>query len=109
MDESLADWFTREILPHEAALVRFLRRVWPISGDIHDLRQEVYARVLEAAAQSRPHSPKSFLFTITRHLLTDRARRSRIVSIDLLGDLENLNVLVDEVSPERQASARQQL
>jgi RNA polymerase sigma-70 factor (ECF subfamily) len=109
MDDLVADWFTREILPHEAALVRFLRRVWPIADDIHDLRQEVYTHILEAAATSRPHSPKSFLFATTRHLLSDRARRSRIVSIDLMGDLDTLNVLVDEISPERQMGARQQL
>lgn len=109
MDESLADWFAREILPHEAALVRFLRRAWPLPDDIHDLRQEAYTRILEAAASTRPHSPKSFLFATARHLLADRARRSRIVSIDLLGDLDALNVLVDEVSPERATGARQQL
>jgi RNA polymerase sigma factor (sigma-70 family) len=109
MDEGLAEWFTREILPHEAALTRFLRRAWPNPADVHELRQEAYVRVLESAGKSRPLSPKSFLFTITRHLLADRARRNRIVSIDLLGDLDSLNVLIDEISPERRTSARQQL
>lgn len=109
MDESLADWFAREILPHEAALLRFLRRAWPIADDIYDLRQEAYTRVVEAAARARPHSPKSFLFTTARHMLADRARRNRIVSIDLVGDLDALNVLVNELTPERHTSARQQL
>jgi RNA polymerase sigma factor (sigma-70 family) len=109
MDEALADWFVRDILPHEAALTRFLRRAWPIAADIHDLRQEIYVRVIEAAIKTRPFAPKSFLFTTARHLLADRARRNRIVSIDLMGDLDALNVLIDEISPERRTSARQQL
>ena len=39
--------------------------------------------------------------------MTDRLRRSRVVSIEPAGDFESLNVLVDEVSPERRFGARQ--
>jgi RNA polymerase sigma factor (sigma-70 family) len=109
MDESLDDWFAREILAHEAALVRYLTRAWPERNEVHDLRQEVYVRVYEAAAQARPTAAKSFLFTTARHLMTDRVRRRRIVSIEAVGDLESLNVPVDELTPERRASARQEL
>jgi hypothetical protein len=44
---------------HEAALVRYLTRVWPSRSEIHDLRQEAYVRVYEAAKESRLHAPKS--------------------------------------------------
>jgi RNA polymerase sigma-70 factor (ECF subfamily) len=109
MDDSLDDWFKREILVHEAALVRFLHR-WPNRDEVHDLRQEVYVRVYEAAAKARPtSSPKTFLFQTARHLLIDRLRRSRIVSIEGVADLEGLNVLVDDVSPEQRVHARQEL
>ncbi len=37
MDDSLDAWFKREILVHEAALVRFLNR-WPNREEVHDLR-----------------------------------------------------------------------
>jgi RNA polymerase sigma-70 factor (ECF subfamily) len=109
VEEPLKTWFAREILVHEAALVRYLTRAWPRRNEIHDLRQEVYIRVFEAARKSRPLSPKPFLFATARHLLTDRIRRARIVSIEAVGDLEELNVMVDEVSPERRVSARQDL
>lgn len=110
MEESLDNWFKREIVVHEAALVRFLNRAWPNRDEIHDLRQEVYARVYEAAAKMRPAtSPKTFLFQTARHLLIDRVRRSRIVSIEGVPDLDALNVLVDDVSPERRVRARQEL
>jgi len=107
MDDPLDAWFTREILVHEAALTRLLQCTWRHREDIHDLRQEVYVRVYEAAAQSRPTQPKAFLFTTARHLVTDRLRRSRVVAIDAVGDLDALNVLIDELSPERRLDGRQ--
>jgi RNA polymerase sigma factor (sigma-70 family) len=107
MDTPLDAWFIREILVHEAALVQYLRRSWSHSDDLHDLRQEVYVRVYEAAAKNLPQQPKSFLFATARHLMTDRLRRGRVVSIEPAGDFEALNVLVDEVSPEQRLGARQ--
>ena len=110
MEEELDSWFAREILSHEAALVRYLKRTWSNQDEVHDLRQDIYVRVYEAAAKARPQSsPKSFLFTTARHLMTDRVRRSRIVSIEATGDLEALNVSVDEISPEQRVGARQEL
>lgn len=109
MDAKLDSWFAREILVHEAALVRYLRRIWSNPSEIADLRQEIYLRVYEAAATARPQAPKSFLFATARHLMTDRIRRGRVVSIEATEDIEALNVLVDEISPERRASAWQEL
>lgn len=109
MDKALNDWFAHEILIHEAALVRYLARSWPHREDVHDLRQEIYMRVYEAAKRTRPHSPKSFLFTTARHLMADRVRRNRVVSMQAVGDLEALNVPVEEVSLEQRAHARQEL
>jgi DNA-directed RNA polymerase specialized sigma24 family protein len=51
MKESLDTWFKREILVHEGALVRYLTRTWSNRQEIHDLRQDTYVRVFEAAAK----------------------------------------------------------
>jgi RNA polymerase sigma factor (sigma-70 family) len=109
VDDSLDSWFKREIFCHEAALVRYLNRKWPDRDEIHDLRQEVYIRVYEAALRARPTSPKSFLFATARNLMADRVRRGRIVSIEAMWDLDGLNVMVDEISPERRLRAGQEL
>jgi len=109
VDKALNSWFANEILVHEAALVRYLKRTWPHTHEVPDLRQEIYVRVYEAAKQARPTFPKSFLFSTARHLITDRVRRARVVSIEAAGDLHDLNVLVDDVSPERRLHARQEL
>jgi RNA polymerase sigma-70 factor (ECF subfamily) len=109
MSSELDAWFAHNILPHEAALMRYLRRVCRGSADVPDIRQDVYVRVYESAAKNRPEMPKAFLFATARNLITDRARRNRIVSIDYAQDLDSLNVLIDNLSPEQRLSARQEL
>jgi RNA polymerase sigma factor (sigma-70 family) len=107
--ETLKSWFFREVLPLEPALLRFLRRNWRREADILDLRQELYARVYDSARHSLPLQTKPFLFTAARNLLINRAKRAQIISIELVADLEALNVAVDAVTPDRHASARDEL
>ncbi|WP_449446651.1 RNA polymerase sigma factor [Thermomonas brevis] len=109
MQTELDRWFVHEILVHEDALMRFLHRHWPHRDELHDLRQELYARLYEAAAKAVPAQPKAFLFASARHLMTDRLRRGKVVSIEPMGDFEPSHVLIDEVSPERWCGGRQAL
>lgn len=107
MDTALNLWFAREVLVHEGVLLRYLLRVWPNRDEVHDLRQDIYVRVYESAKKLRPNSAKAFLFSTARHLLSDRARRGRIVSIESVADLGDL--IIDEVTPDRHMDARQEL
>lgn len=107
--DQLDDWFVREILVHERALLKFLLRVWPDKAEVDDLCQETYVRVYESAARERPAQPRGLLFAAARHLMIDKIRRGRIVSIEVMGNIDSLNVLVDELSPEHRASAGQDL
>ena len=101
MPSALDQWFIHEILIHEESLMRYLQRTWPHRDEVHDLRQDLYVRIYEAAAKSFPSQPKAFLFASARHLMTDRLRRSKVVSIEPMGDFEPSHVLRDEVTPER--------
>jgi RNA polymerase sigma factor (sigma-70 family) len=109
MGDTLEQWFIREVLAHEGALMRHLSRVWPNRAEIGDIRQEAYVRIYEAARKARPLAPKSFLFATARNLMADRIRRERVVCIETRGELDALNVLIDEISPERRTSAREEL
>jgi RNA polymerase sigma factor (sigma-70 family) len=109
MDDDLQQWFIREILVHERALLRFMTRVWPDRAEVDDLCHETYIRVYESAAKARPLAPRGFLFATARHLMADRVRRGRIVSIEMKEDLDALNVLIDDLSPEHRLSSRQDL
>lgn len=109
MSSPLDRWFTEEILPHEEALMRYLQHACANRDEAHDLRQDIYARVYEAAVTAQPAQPKAFLFATARNLLADRARRAKVVSIEPMGDFDPSNVLMDDVSPERWFSGRQAL
>jgi RNA polymerase sigma-70 factor (ECF subfamily) len=109
--DALDRWFSNDVLPLEPALMRFLRRHWRHVDDLPDLRQEVYLRVYDSAQIAGiPDSTRAFVFMCARNLLVDQARRAQVVSIETIGDLEELSQLPgDDFSPERLIGARQEL
>lgn len=105
----LDDWFVREVLSLEAVLMRFLRRHWRDESDIQDLRQEVYSRVYESARKNIPMQAQPFVLTAARNLLIDRVRRSRIVSIEVIADMDHIHQCADYLTPDRHMTARDEL
>ncbi len=99
MDNPIDAWFVREILVHEAALVQYLRRCWSQVDELPDLRQEVYVRATRPPRRTCRSSRSRSCSRPRGHLMTDKLRRGRVVSIEPAGDFEALNVLVDEVCP----------
>jgi RNA polymerase sigma-70 factor (ECF subfamily) len=110
MSQSEVDaWFVREVLPLEASLMQYLAHNWENKSELPDLRQEIYARVCEAAREQFPNSARSFLFATERNFLIDLVRHSRVVQIEAMADLESLDVASDQPGPEREVSAREEL
>ena len=109
MEKSECDaWFLTEVLPLEAALMRYLAGNVRNGSDVDDLRQEVYARVYGAALKRRPEITRAFVFVTARNLLIDRGRRERVVSFDLVGDID-AHETVDVGAVDREMSARLEL
>jgi RNA polymerase sigma factor (sigma-70 family) len=111
MDESARyRWIAAHILPHEPELRGWLRRRLGSfnDNDVDDLVQESFARIW-AADFSTIRNGRAYLYATVRHLLAEYARRSRIVPIELLGEIDSLNLISDEPGPERRVSARQEL
>lgn len=102
----LEAWFVDEVLPLEAMLMHFLHQNWRNKAEIEDLRQDVYAQVLEAARKEIPEKPKAFLITTARNMLIDRIRHNQVVPIDAVNDLDELNIAFDQPGPDRTAIAR---
>jgi RNA polymerase sigma factor (sigma-70 family) len=103
-------WIAANILPHEPELRGWLRRRLRAfnENDVDDLVQEAFSRIW--AAEFAPiRNGRAYLFATVRHLLAEYARRSRIVPIELLGEIDSLNLISDEPGPERRVSARQEL
>ncbi len=107
--DDLGRWFVQQVLPLEGDLVRYLRRKWHDHAEIDDLMQETYARVYESARHERPAQIKAFLFATARNLMIDKLRRVSVVSIETVADIDQTLVITDELDPERQVSARQEL
>ena len=103
------DWFVREVLPLEGALMQFLRRRRRDATDVDDLRHDIYVRVCEAAHKEIPRPARPFVFAVARNLVIDHARRDHVVPIDAVADIEGLSVAADAPGPENSAIAREEL
>lgn len=108
-DAGLNHWFCREVLPLEGALTQFIRRNLRDSASVGDVRQEVYARVLAGCRKELPMNAKAYVFAAARNHLIDIAAQSKIVSIELVAELEDSRVPVDMFEAERRLGARDEL
>ncbi len=81
-----ANWFAAEVQPHDAALRAWLLARFSGLGEIDDVVQETYSRVLQLRARDRlrVHAVKPLLFTTARNLALDELRRRRIVPMHVL-------------------------
>lgn len=102
-------WFVREVLPLEASLMRFLRSSYRNPGELADLRQDIYAELLEVAQTKIPDPTKPFVFALARNVLISRMRRERIVPMETMSDLENLALASEAPPPDRTVIARDEL
>lgn len=108
-EDVLRDWFCREILPLERSLTHFIRRNWRTADEVIDLRHDIYELTLAYAHQDLPRNARATLFAIARNHLASCARRARIVSFDLVADLELVDRNIDLDATERHLSARDAL
>ena len=104
-------WFIQEVLPCEGALRGYLGRFFEQTPDIDDTVQETYARliVLTDEERARIRSTHSFLFATARNVALDRLRRQRIVSLETLAELDELNVSDERPAAWEEINARQEL
>lgn len=100
-DDAVSAWFVREVLPFEPNLMHYLQHNWRNPNDIPDLRQEVYARILEAAQERIPDNPRNFLLVCARNLLIDRMRRRQVLPMDTFADLDALSIAASTPEPDR--------
>jgi RNA polymerase sigma-70 factor (ECF subfamily) len=89
--------------------MHYLRHNWRNASDIPDLRQEVYARVFEAARENIPENAKRFLLASARNLLIDLVRREQVVPMDSFADFESLEIATDSPQPDRAVIEREEL
>nr|WP_256869246.1 RNA polymerase sigma factor [Sphingobium lactosutens] len=108
-EADVREWFCREVLPFEAALLRYIRHNSRTSEDGPDLVHDVYEMVIAGARNGIPLNTKAYVFTVARNMLINRAKRQRIVSIELVADLETLPEQDRAFDAVRQLDARDAL
>lgn len=102
------EWVGNEILPHEADLRAWLcRTINP--DDLEDVIQEAYCQIARLADVSHIHNARAYLFTTARSIVLMKLRRARVVNIETVAEIDALNIVEEEPSPERIAASRQEL
>jgi len=74
-----ARWFAEEVQPHEPALRAYLQARFSSLGDLDDIVQESYTKVLKARHAGTVRYAKAFLFTTARNAALDLYRRRRAI------------------------------
>jgi RNA polymerase sigma factor (sigma-70 family) len=102
-------WLGQHILPHEAALRGWLSRKTVHSLDVDDIVQECYAILGSLASVEHIGNPRAYLFRTAYSLILQNVRRSNVVPIQAIEDLQNFEATSDAPSPEDEVSSRREL
>lgn len=110
MPEHRSRWLARHVLPIEPGLRSFIMRMrLPIDLDIDDVVQETYSKLAAMESVDDIRNPRTYVFSIARMIVLMHVRRSKVVSIRAVDDIDILSIAADEPSPEQYASDREQL
>jgi RNA polymerase sigma factor (sigma-70 family) len=109
VSDERAIWLGRHVLPHEPALRAWLNRRRLGGLDVDDIIQETYSRLMTAESVQHVHDARSYTFQVAGSVVIDYLRRMKVVSISSVPDLDYLEVVSEEPSPERQVIDRDEL
>src|SRR3546814_9661251 len=76
--------------------------------EVDDVVQEAYAVLVELPDVAHIREPRAYLFTTARSVVLQHVRRSRIVAIEAVAEIDRLDIEHDERSPDRHAMAGQE-
>lgn len=108
-DTEQAHWFAKDVQPHEPALRGYLRSSFPSLPDVDDLVQESYSRLIRAREAGPIQFVKAFLFTTARNAALDVFRRRKVVTIEGVAEMAQLDVIEDKPSVPESVSRQQEL
>lgn len=104
-----ARWLATQVLPHESALRAWLSRRLGTGLEVDDVVQEAYAVLVELPDVGHVREPRAYFFATARSVVLQHVRRSRIVAIEAVAEIDRLDIDHDERSPDRHAMAGQEL
>jgi RNA polymerase sigma factor (sigma-70 family) len=107
--DELIEWVGRCVLPCEGSARAWLRRASVKPSEIDDIIQEGYSRIASIESFRHITNPRAYFVGIVRNILFEQLRRSRIVRIDTVAELDALNISDNSPDPERAMSAKDEL
>lgn len=99
-DDERALWLSRHVLPHEPALRSWLQKRRVVGLEIDDIIQETYGRLSTAGRVDHIRDARTYTFQTAQSVIATYVRRSKIVSIQAVGDLGGLDIASDYPDPE---------
>ena len=102
-------WLGKHVLPHEQALRAWLRGRRVHGVEVDDIIQETYTRLLQTKSVEHIRNPKTYAFQTAGSVLVDRMRLVKVVPITAVANIEQLQIMSDIPSPERQVIDREEL
>lgn len=108
-DPEIVAWVSSQIVPYEAELRQKLRYICNGHGELDDIVQDIYYRLLKLSSVAHIDDPRNYLFQIARNIVIDQVRRKSVVNIDTVQNLDDLGVADLGPSPEHAAMARAEL
>jgi RNA polymerase sigma factor (sigma-70 family) len=102
-------WFRREILPLEAELRGYIRRLTRDPGATEDLLHDTFARIIAAESWREVESPAGFAIRTARNVVYDALRRQKVVAIEFVADVGTFGLADEQADPEATLVARDEL
>ena len=107
-DDQRRRWFREQILPLEPRLRSYAAQ-FRRGAEIDDLVQETFARAIACQTWRGVDNPASFARRILKNIVLDAIRRTKVVSIEAVADLDRVGGADDAPGPEAISLARDDL
>lgn len=104
----IVSWVSREVLPHEGDVRKWLRRS-ATRLDAEDVVQEAYCRISNLKDIRHIRNGRAYFFQVAKSIVIDQMRRSKVVHIEIMAEIDTLSVEPDGLTPERIVLGREEL
>jgi RNA polymerase sigma factor (sigma-70 family) len=104
-----ARWFVDEVLPHEKELRGWLHVRFPAAGDVDDMVQETFARLLKVHDSGPVVNPRAFLFVTARNMALNQLRHLRYERPQGAEEIDALSIVDDVNSPPESLAKEEEL
>ena len=109
MNDSIARWVAREILPHEGRVRAWLSRQWRGNIDVDDIIQEAYCRLAALASVDHIDSPIAYFRKVAHAAAVDAIRRTKKNNVISMTEIEWFDVMDDSPGAERILEGKHEL